>query len=72
MIKEYFDFYDKSVVLGDFEKTIYRIDSTNGEILSRIFVDGEVVGRIKTHRNNVYTVVWGSERAPIRLIKIKI
>ena len=68
----YFDFYDKSVVLGDFEKTIYRIDATNGEILSRIFVDGEVVGRIKTHRNNVYTVIWGSERAPIRLIKIKI
>lgn len=68
----YFDFYDKTVVLGDFEKTIYRIDVSSGNVINKLSVDGNVVGRITVHENAIYTVIWGNENTPIRLIKIKI
>lgn len=68
----YFDLYGETVILGDFEKVIYQVDIASGNVLQRLSADGEVVGRIKVHQNNIYTVIWGNENASVRVIKIKI
>lgn len=68
----YFDLYHNSAIVGDFEKKIYQIDLATGSLLQEFLVDGEVVGRIKVDRNDVYTVVWGNADQPIRLIKLRL
>ncbi len=68
----YFDFHGETVILGDFEKMIYQVDIASGNVLQKLPVDGEVVGRIKVNQNDIYTVIWGNENTPVRLIKVKI
>lgn len=68
----YFDLYLNSAIVGDFEKNIYQIDLVSGEVLQKMQVDGEVVGRIKVFNDEAYTVVWGNTDQPISLIKLKI
>ena len=68
----YFDFCGETVILGDFEKMIYQVDIASGNVLQKLPVDGEVVGRIKVYQNNIYTVIWGNENTPVRFIKVKI
>ena len=47
-------------ILGDFEKMIYQVDIASGNVLQKLPVDGEVVGRIKVYQNNIYTVIAAS------------
>ncbi|MBR2293967.1 MAG: PQQ-like beta-propeller repeat protein [Clostridia bacterium] len=68
----FFDFYAHSVILGDFSKMIYQVDMENGKIIQTLHIGGEVVGRIKVHQNNVYTVVWGNKDTFIHLVKVTI
>ena len=65
----YFDFYDHSVILGDFSKMIYQVDMEDGKVVQTLPTGGEVVGRIKVHQNNIYTVIWGNKDTAIHLIK---
>ncbi len=68
----FFDLCENSAIVGDFEKKIYQIDLTMGKVLQEIQIDGEIVGQIRVYGNEVYTVVWGNENRPIRLVKLKI
>ncbi len=68
----FYDIYNNTVVLGDFEKNIYRIDIETGNKIQMLSVGGEVVGDIKVYKDHIYTVIWGDENHPVRLTKIKI
>lgn len=68
----YYDVYENSIIVGDFNKEMKQISLENGSILQNYCVDGEVVGDIKVHKDCVYTVIWGSSEKEIRLVKIKI
>lgn len=68
---EFYDIYDDSVILGDFDKNIYRIDIETGNKIQTLSVGGEVVGDVKVYKNHVYTVIWGDKNHSVRLIKIK-
>lgn len=67
-------FYDvyKNTVVGDFNKNVYMIDIEAGNKTKTLFVGAEVVGDVLTEDNNCYTVIWGNEDLPVRLIKIKL
>lgn len=41
----------------------------DGKVVQTLPTGGEVVGRIKVHQNNIYTVVWGNKDTAIHLIK---
>lgn len=68
----YFAVYEGNVIAGDFDKKLYSIDFASGEILQEISVGGEVVGSLTAEDGFAYTVVWGNETKPIKLIKVKI
>ena len=68
----YYDMYNDSIIVGDFSKRIHLIDASSGRIIKTLATDGEVVGQIKVHGKYAYTVIWGNENAPIRLIKIQL
>ena len=68
----FFDMYENTVILGDFNKKLYQVDFESGNILQESRVGGEVVGDVTVEENDVYTVVWGNESEPIKLIKVKI
>ena len=69
---EFFDYYQSSVIVGDFDKSIKQIDWDNGNVLQQLSVDGEVVGRICVHQDCIYTVIWGNEKKAIRLIRVRV
>lgn len=68
----FFDLHDDTVLVGDFSKTMMQISPDDGRILQKLSLDGEVVGDIRVCDGAVFTVIWGNEEKPIRLIKIKI
>lgn len=68
----YFDIYHETVLVGDFDKQINQIAIKSGDVLQNYQVDGEVVGRMKVYKECAYTVIWGNEDKPVRLIKVKI
>jgi outer membrane protein assembly factor BamB len=68
----FFDIYNDTVIVGDFNKKLYQVDFGSGKILQELRVGGEVVGDITVKENFVYTVIWGNEIEPIKLVKIKI
>ena len=68
----YFDVYNGTVLVGDFDKSIKQIATTDGSIRQDYQVDGEVVGDMKVCGDCAYTVIWGHEDTPIRLIKVRI
>ncbi len=68
----YFDFFEDSVIVGDFSKSIQRISIDTGSVIDRIFCGGEVVGDIKVYGNNIYTVIWGNTEKNIRIVNFKI
>ena len=68
----YFDIYDGTVLVGDFDKRIKQIAIKSGDVLQDHQVDGEVVGDMKVYKDCVYTVIWGYAEIPVRLVKVKI
>lgn len=68
----YYDRYQESVIVGDFNKTLKQIAISNGKILQNYITDGEVVGRIKVFGGCVYTVLWENEKKGVRLVKVQI
>lgn len=67
-----FSFHGDTVIAGDFEKKLYRIDFASGKILRELNVGGEVVGKVSVENGSAYTVVWGNEAEPIKLIKVRL
>lgn len=68
----YFDYYRNSVIVGDYDKFIRRIDISSGKVIDKLQLDGEVVGDIRVADNKVYSIVWNSENKPARLISLDI
>lgn len=68
----YFDVYNDTVLVGDFNKSIKQIAIGDGSIRQDYRVDGEVVGDMKVCGDCAYTVIWSNGDTPIRLIKVRI
>ena len=68
----YFDISKDSVFTGDFDKSVKRFSLPDGRLLDELMLDAEVVGRIAIEDHSLYTVIWGNQNKPIRLIKINI
>jgi outer membrane protein assembly factor BamB len=68
----YFAMHGETVIVGDFDKKLYQIDLQSGEVLQELYAGGEVVGNIASENGFIYTVIWGNESEPVKLIKVKI
>lgn len=68
----YYGIWNNSVFTGDFNKSIYQFNLSDGMVLCEMPVDGEIVGQITVSNNYLYTVVWGNSEKDIRLICVKI
>ncbi len=67
----HFDYYDDSVIVGDFNRCLYRLRLSDGKEIDRIDVGGQVVGDIRVYKASVYSVVWFSQDGkPPRLIRV--
>lgn len=65
-----FDIRHDSVFTGDFSKRIFEISLIDGSISDTLTVDAEVIGCVKVQDDNLYTILWGNEGKPLRLVKI--
>lgn len=68
----YYDRYQESVIVGDFNKTLKQIVISNGRVLQNYITAGKVVGRIKVFDGCIYTVLWENENKGVRLVKVQI
>jgi hypothetical protein len=67
----YFDYSKSSIIVGDFEGRLRRLDLENGRELDAIVLDGQVVGDVKVAGSAAYTVVWfGADGRPPRLVRV--
>lgn len=67
----YYGIYNATALVGDFSKTVAQLSLRDGTVVDQLHLDGEIVGRIKVHDGQVYTVTWGTEGKPVRLVKIE-
>ena len=63
---------DGSIFAGDYENRLMEIRAADGAILQTLDTAAEVVGRINCAEGSVYTVLWGDDTLPCRLIRVQI
>lgn len=68
----FFDVKQARVYAGDYNKEIFEFALVDGRITDSLNVDAEVIGFIKIHDDSLYTILWGSDTKPIRLVKIRL
>lgn len=68
----YYGTYNDTALVGDFSKTVTQLSLRDGTVVDQLRLDGEIVGRITVHDRQVYTVTWGSEGKPVRLVKMEL
>jgi outer membrane protein assembly factor BamB len=64
----FFDYYNSSLVVGDFDKFIRRIDLLSGKEIDSIRIDAEVIGDLRVYGDQLFTVIWGTENKSPRLV----
>lgn len=68
----YFDVWQESVVVGDFDRIIRQIDLTTGKEMDRIVVDAPVVGDMKVIGDMAVTTIWLTDNKPPRIVGIEL
>lgn len=68
----YFDLYFDSAIVGDFDGYLRRLDLYTGEALDSLDLGAEVVGDVLVAGERVFTVVWGSDEHPPRLVCVSL
>ena len=66
----YYALHDSSVLVGDFDGWVRRLDLRTGTELDRLQLGTEIVGDIAMDGERVYTVAWPDEERPARLVCI--
>lgn len=63
---------DDTILTGDFTNRLFQLRAATGEIIQSFDTGTQVVGQFHVHNGSVYTVIWGSEDLPCRLIRVEI
>jgi outer membrane protein assembly factor BamB len=66
----YYALHEGSVIVGDFDGLVLRLDLRSGAELDRLVLGTEVVGDVLADRDRAYTVAWPDEEQPPRLVCI--
>lgn len=66
----FFAVYGDFAYIGDYDRQIRQIRISDGRNTDTLQTDGEVVGDIHACEDGVFTVLWGNDRKPVRLVKV--
>ena len=59
---QYFALYDDSVLVGDYEGCLHRLDARTGEPVDRLDLGAGVVGDVHVSGDSAFTVIWCDDR----------
>ena len=68
----FFETQNNQVYCGDYNKHLLCISLDDGTLHQTLPMDAEVIGDIEICSKSLYTVIWGNEQKPIRLVKISL
>ena len=68
----FFGIRENSAYCGDYNNNLLCISLKDGMPHQPLSLDAEVIGDIEIGGNALYTVIWGNEEKPIRLVKISL
>lgn len=61
-----------TLLTGDFTGRLFQLRAGDGALLQTFDTGTEVVGQYHVHNGSLYTVIWGNEALPCRLIRVEI
>lgn len=61
-----------SIFVGDYTCRLFRFRAHDGILLDSLDTGTEVVGQYYAHCGSLYTVIWGKDYTPCRLIRVEI
>ena len=68
----YYDIWQDHAYVGDFGRSVKKISLQDGAVVEEYPVDAEVVGQHIISDGSLYTVLWGNDQKPIRLVSISL
>lgn len=67
---EFYALHDRSIIVGDFDGVLRRLDLRSGRELDRVELGSQVVGDVVVADGFAYTVVWPTERRPAQVVGV--